>query len=432
MKFSLLKFKLRKTAIRCAVIIGLIAIGGVSFLLFRAHRGLSTAKTSVRRQDWALARQQLGRYLWLYPNDSQARILIAEALVRDDDLTVEEGVLPAIDHLQRVSESAPQFAEARMREGRLRFLILLQPGAAEKLFRQAVAADPKSVDANLLLWKLLDMTGRQSMSGPSFWRLYDLTPERSRGMRLREWYLSEFHPGTANFAFDEMMGFVARGSTSSEGAVFKRLLEFREQDPKSQLTHAALAGWFRLQGDPQHALFLLQQAPKLDALHQDPFFLATRVEVLIDLGEFERATEVMKSWPKPHSGYSFWRCRGIVNDEVLQDFQTAITDYSRALAAPPGKTDWPMMERKAHCLVLAQRTAEAAEFRKKAKVVEKLMERDVHQRMRRILTELQRPEGLLEMCDFYRKLGRTRELESWQRYVRFLKEQPPVFRRSIP
>ncbi|MBT6157682.1 MAG: hypothetical protein HOL01_22410 [Planctomycetaceae bacterium] len=370
------------------------------------------------------------QYLWLHPNDSQARILMAEALVRDDDLTAEEGVRPAINHLQQVSESSPQFAEARMREGRLRFLVLLQPGAAEKLFRQAVAADPESVDANLLLWKLLDMTGRQSMSGPSFWRLYDLTPERSRGMRLRDWYLSEFHPGTANFAFDEMMGFVAPGSTSSEGAVFKRLLEFREQDPKSQLTHAALAEWFRLQGDPQHALFLLQQAPKPDAVHQDPFFLATHVEVLIDLGEFDRATEVMNSWPKPHSGYSFWRCRGIVNDEVLKDFQAAITDYSKALSAPPGKTDWPMMERKAHCLVLAHRNAEAAELRKKAKVVEKLMEQDVHQRMRRILTELQRPEGLLEMCDFYRKLGRTREMESWQRYIRFLKQQPPVFRRS--
>ena len=430
MKFSFPRFNLRKTVIRCAVVIGLIALGVASSVLFRAHRGLSAAETSVRHQDWPQARHQLERYLWLHPNDSQARSLMAEALVRDDDLTVEKSVRPAIGHLQQVSESSPQFAEARMREGRLRFLVLLQPSAAEKQFRQAVAADPKSVDANLLLWKLLDMTGRQSMSGPSFWRLYDLTPEKSRGMRLRDWYLSEFHPGTANSAFDEKMGFVPRGSASSEGAVFKRLLEFREQDPNSQLTHAALAEWFRLQGDPQHALFLLQQAPQLNALSQDPFFYATQVEVLIDLGEFDGAVEVMESWPKPHSGYSFWRCRGIVNDEVLKDFQAAITDYSKALAIPAGKTDWPLMERKAHCLVLAQRKAEAAALRKKAKVVERLMEGAVHQRMRRILAELQRPEGLLEMCDFYHKLGRTREVESWQQYIRFLKEQPPVFRSS--
>jgi tetratricopeptide (TPR) repeat protein len=249
-------------------------------------------------------------------------------------------------------------------------------------------------------------------------------------MRLRDWYLSEFHPGTANSAFDEMMGFIAQGSASSEGAVFKRLLEFREQDPEFQLTHAALAEWFRLQGDPAHALFLLQQAPKSDAQHQDPFFLATYVEVLIDLGEFDQSIELMNSWPKPHTSYSFWRCRGIVSDEVLKDFQTAITDYSKALATPAGKTDWPLMERKAHCLVLAQRKTESAELRKNAKVVERLMEQDVHQRLRRILTQLERPEGLLEMGEFYRKLGRTREAESWEQYIRFLKEKPSEFHRS--
>jgi tetratricopeptide (TPR) repeat protein len=242
--------------------------------------------------------------------------------------------------------------------------------------------------------------------------------------------LSEFHPGTANSVFDEMMGFTAKGSASSEGAVFKRLLEFREQDPKSQLTHAALAEWFRLRGNPTHALFLLQQAPKSEASHDDPFFLATHIEVLIDLGEFVRAIELMKSWPKPHSGYAFWRCRGIVNDEVLQDVQMALSDYSRALATPMGKTDWPLMVRKAHCLVLAQRKAEAAQLRQQAKDVEKLMEQDVHQRMRRILAQLQRPEGLLEMGDFYRKLGRTREAESWQQHIRFLKQQPSVIRSS--
>ncbi|MFQ5733774.1 MAG: hypothetical protein ACE5KM_17695 [Planctomycetaceae bacterium] len=429
MKTSFLRFNRRKTAVRCAVVIGLIALGGASFVLIRAHRGLSAAKESIRRRHWPRARQQLERYLWLHPHDSQARILMAEALVRDDDLTVEDGVLPAIDQLQQVTDSSPQLAEARMREGRLRFLILHQPGAAEKLFRQAVAADPDSVDAHLLLWKLLDMTGRQAMSGPSFWRVYDLTPERFRGMRLREWYLSEFHPGTANSAFDEMMGFAAKGSASGEGSVFKRLLEFREQDPKSALTHAALAEWFRLRGDPGHALFLLRQAPKSGAVRKDPFFVATFVEVLIDLGEFDQAKTIMKSWPKPHSGYSFWRCRGIVKDEVLKDARAALSDYSKALATPMGKTDWPLMVRKAHCLVLVHRKPDAAELRKQAKDVEKLMEKDVHQRLRRTLTQLQRPERLLEMAEFYRKLGRIREAEAWQRHVRFLKEQPPSVRR---
>ena len=144
-------------------------------MLYQTNQGLTKGKAALRLGELSKARSYLTRYLWLRPSDSEARLMMAESLVRDDQLTVEHGVKPAIEHLQRVPDSSEFAAEARTREGRLRFLILHQPAAAEKLFHAAIDADPNAIDAYLMLWKLLEMTSRQRVMyfRIRFWRHQD-------------------------------------------------------------------------------------------------------------------------------------------------------------------------------------------------------------------------------------------------------------------
>ena len=45
------------------------------------------------------------------------------------------------------------------------------------------------------------------------------------------------------------------------------------------------------------------------------------------------------------------------------------------------------------------------------------MANEVHKRLREILADLENPDHLREMVDFYEKLGRPREVEAWSREV---------------
>ncbi len=160
----------RKIVKWLGVLVALAAAGIGTFVLVRAQRGFGAAKSALRQHHWDEARRQLDRYLWLHPDNAQARLLLAEAYVRDDQLTMKDAVAPAILQLKQIPKTAENFATARLQEGRLTLLILRQPARAELLLREATQADPENLEASLLLWRVLDMTGRQALSAPCFGR----------------------------------------------------------------------------------------------------------------------------------------------------------------------------------------------------------------------------------------------------------------------
>ncbi|MBI5758343.1 MAG: hypothetical protein HZA46_07490 [Planctomycetales bacterium] len=408
--------------------VGLILATGVAVwfgVSSFANYQWSQAEQSAARGRWTRVRGHLERYLTIRPSDARARLLLAEALVKDEaSLQHEDAAQSALRHLELIPDATPQGATARVQEARIRFLILHQPAAAEKLLRHAMKLDTKSSDAPYLLWKLLDLTGRSDWAEETFWKVYAVTPKRERAERLREWYMSQFFPAYANPDLDRLMGFLSGQEQPSVKSEFQRLQHFRETEPDSPVAHAAVAKWFQREGDPKFALQLLDEVePKLPAPFDEPFYVATLVAILIDLGEFERAEAVFERWPQPRNGYEFLKWQAIILDELRQQPDQAVEFYDRSLLVWPGIADWRTQYRKAQCLTRLGRVPEADATRNAARKIEKLMEQDYHSELRQAFGNLIDVRQLRKVCDFYRELSRHQELSAWTDVIRDLEGQ---------
>ena len=342
---------------------------------------------------------------------------MAEAYVKGEANSDPESIESAIEHLRRIDDDSELAAKARLQEARLLLLILRRPTAAEASLRKSIANKPDSYDANYLLWKLLDLTGRHTESGPYFWRVYELSPRRQRVLRLREWFVSEFYPDTSNAEFDRALG---TSATDKKPAPVVRHLAFREAEPSEPLAHAGLASFFLSNGQPRTAIELLKRMTDLERAMQDPFYVQVLFLSLIELGEFEKAKACFREWPAPHSGYEYWRCLGTLNERVTKDYRSASEAFDKALATWPGKYDWSLMSQQA-------KTLEKLKNRKRARALEArvrhltqvIMTKERVKRLRAALKTPNDPKTMEKMRKFYEQLQQTREARAWQELMSF-------------
>lgn len=407
------------------MIAALAAIVWVSLSAYSNYQW-SQAERSAKRGRWGQVRVHLGRFLAIHPTDAGARLLIAEAFLKDEaNLTRDVATDAALRELEQIADASSHGPRARIQEARLRMFVLHQPRAAEERLRRAMALDPHSGEAPYLLWKLYDLTGRSDWADDVFWKSYDATPVPNRADRLREWYMSQFFPAYANPELDRLMGFLGEQDQPSLISEFKRLQNFRETEPDSPVALAAVAKWFHVEGDPKFALQLLTEAePNLRAPYSEPFYVATLVSILIEMGEFERAEAAFRRWPEPHAGYEFQKWQAIIFDEVRQEFEYALGAYGRALAEWPGTADWRLQFRKAQCLARLGRSPEAEAQRNSAKSIEKLMDRDYQSGLRQALGQLTDATQLKKMLAFYQELSCQREVQAWSEVIRDLEPRP--------
>ncbi len=406
-----------KTVRRLLVVAIAVALAWGGYQVAQRQLGYSRAIELAQFQLWGKARDALGGYLQLHPSDAEARLLMAELWVSDDQLFTDVTVPNALDQLRQVPSNSPLAAAARIQEAKLQFLVQHRPVAAEKSLRTAISLDENSIEAHQLLCRVLETTARYHETESLFWKIYDVSPPEQRAVRLREWYMSQFFPQTANDDLDVRMGITA-AQTGTLPVEAVRYLRFRETEPNEPLARAALARWTSRSGQPREALSLLDVGDeKIDNELADPFFVATLIDLLIDLGEYERADQRFRAWPGAREGFDYWRLKAIILEEVHQDFVSALEAYDQALQTWPGPAEWRLMHRKAGCLARAGDRDQASQVRSRAEEVEKLMEEGVHQRLRYVLGFLDDPDGLKEVIAFYRQLGRPREVTAWSREV---------------
>jgi tetratricopeptide (TPR) repeat protein len=396
----------------------LLAGGGALYI----HRDFAVAERLLVRGGHREAKARLQRYLRLYRRDARARLMLAQAIVADDDRPAEDAARDAVAQLALIPDQSPHAAEARTRAGRLLFLILLRPGEAEPLFEKAIELKPDALDPQIMLWNLLNVTGRFYFTHSLFWRMYDLSAPSDRPYRLRDWYLSEFGRGSAFAELDRKMGFLAKDASPSMLSEFDRLRYIRLAQPDWPAGTAALARLLRDEGYRELALQVLELAGP-EAL-RDPYFIGTRIQLAMDAGDFDLASEWFSRWPEPHEGYEYWFFRGTIADEIRRDDADAIVSYEQALREPLGDTDWQVLSRLAHCLLRSGRTAEARTVRERAEQLSKLMEREFHQKLRKSFGDLHDPDSIREIIDFYRKLGREREVAEWNAWLKRLAPEP--------
>lgn len=398
-----------------------VALAAGGFLVWQAQQGFQRAEQYARFGLWPDARQSLQWYLRLHPADDAAHLALAEAFVKDEALPRVDAVVGAAAHLAAVPDSSRFAAMARSQEGRLELFLLNRPERAERRFRHAIEVNPTAIDPYFMIWKLYDLTGRSHLAESEFWKVYEASHPAERGPRLNEWYMSQFYPATANPALDQLMGL---GAPTQDAARTKaqRFIRFRDAEPDGAFGYAALARWFEQQGDPKFALQVLEKGAELaPSTARDSMFLATMINVLIAMGDIDRAGKVMKSWPEPHSGYEYWLSLGQVRQEVEGDAAGAMEAYDKALVDWPGPVDWRTLNRKAACLTQLRKTEEAAALRDQIKVVEELTNDKLHQSLRQALGSLEDPDKLQPVVDFYRRLKRPKEATGWEEYVTYLR-----------
>lgn len=367
----------------------------------------------LERRD-TLAEAAFDRYLSRFPADAEVILLWAQAIISGRSRTPEQAATVAIQRLQTIPDAAKQGAEARMREGRLALLVLKQPDLAEQKLTRSLQLDPAPVDAHYLMWKLYDLTERFQYAEPFFWSTFERTPMEQRPVRLADWYFSQFSPNSGNAELDRRLGFLAEGQYNSDDVVLARLAAFHDREPKAILTTTARAAFLMHLRDRETAEELLSEVSRDPAASQNVFFLATWIDLLLDLGRLEEAKSWFERWGAPQQGFLYHRTAGRICQIVDRDDPGAIGHLNKALAVWPGPVDWSLLHFRALSEArLGQREA-SEKSRATARQIELLMELDSQQTLRRALLDLNRRENLETMAGFYRQLNRPKEAAVWE------------------
>lgn len=399
------------------ILLGLLMLSMISAGagFFWLQRLPNQAQRLIAGRKFSEARQVLQTYLTWYRTDSRARLLLAEAYALDD--TLPSSADDALAQLEQISNLVPESADARFREGQLRFLIQHRPAAAERLLRVSLRLRPDFLPANILMWKLLDVTGRQPEAAALFWKVHQLSPLADRPVRLREAYLSEFSPGAASAELDRNWGILGPDELPSPASEYRRYEMFMQAEPHEVLGYSAAMLWCIRHNKIEQASQLLAVALKSEDYTREHLFYAAMTSLMLEKGLFAEAEKVFNAWPHPHEGYEFFKYQGTILDEVQHDISGAVTAYRAAIQAETGDAEWTTQNRLAHCLHKLGEHAAAETVQKQAKIVEQLMEPKVHQRIRDGLVDLQNPAGLQPVLELYQALGRERMVDAWKQVL---------------
>jgi tetratricopeptide (TPR) repeat protein len=401
--------------------IAVLVVGGG---MFYVHGGRARAERMAGFELWPDARQELNRYLTIWPGDHAARLLLAEAWYRDESLPGEEALDAAMEELAAIPDDCHEGPVARAQQGRIELLMRHRPWRAEQYLQRSLELAPDLVDSNFLMWKLYDLTGRSQQAEPYFWKVHDRAPEGlGRAERLREWYMSQFYPATANPMLERLMGLPPDPTSPLVGEA-RRFKEFRDSEPDRPIGHAALALAFQADGDLKTAMKLLEQgAEEIKEDDDHPFYLSVLVNVAFGLGDFPKAEEAFDKWPPPHAGHDYWYARALVMHQIRGEYEDARQCYLSLLKEWPGPVEWRVYNRLADCLARLKQPDEAAKVRARAKEIENLMSEEVLGKLRDSLGHLDEPKRAQELADFYRKIDRPREAAAWDSHVNWLKSR---------
>lgn len=408
---------LRRFAVPAAGVL-LFTLTVSAYHFWNVYFNLESARKSAQKRDWTDVRDRVSNFLTYNPQDSEALLMMAEAIVKQNSGDPKNSALQAIQFLRRIDNDSPMAAKARMQEARLTLLILKQPGLAETLLRTCLQMAPDSYDANLLMWKVLDLTGRHVLSRDYFWRVYELSPDYRHPELLRDWYLAEFYPDAANQSFYEAIGAAELGKVP---ASISLLVIFNQSEPQASFLNAALADYYLGNGRPKSSLELLKEAPDLQQAMKDPFFVSVLFESLLELGELEKAEACFRNFPEPHKDYLYWKTEGLYNQRVQDNAAAAVTSYERALSSWPAKFDWGLMMRLAECLRKVGRGPDAEELQARVKyLTTEVLTLERTSRIRQRLSSLADPDVAEEVRDLYQEFGLKMEAEAWESVRRSL------------
>lgn len=400
----------------CRVLAGaigvLLAAAGGLYWMLKSER--AEVRRLMESSRWPQARAKLSRLLWWSPNDPHLRLTMAEAFARDDSQSAVKNASAAVEFLSGIPDRATEGPEARIREARLRFLFLRQPIQAERLVRRVLVLNQDSVDAYALLWRIFDMTGRADDAEPLFRKVYEVGPVNARVNALGDWFFSQNSPDRITAGLDDRMGFRSSPQEPARKVELNRLVAFRTEESDQPVVHAAVARWFQREGDPEQALRVLDEGLSAQSALENAFYVATRVFVLLELGQLDQAAESFSRWPEPHDGYQYRKAEGLLQEELYRNYGAAAEAYAKAIAIWPGPADWKLQFRRAGCLGLTGDKPGADALRQRALSVQELFKPQAQRRLSEALLNPHLTSNIDTIVEFYQTLQREEEAQFWR------------------
>ena len=398
------------------LMLAMVAAGGYYYWRGRqAEQFSERARAALKENDYQTARVFAERALEIRPNDASDLIVYSEAVFNDQTIDGEKRVTLALDALAKISDESSEGLAARTHEASILFFDQLKVVGAELALNRAIKIAPDEIQPLQSLMQIYCCTERATITEPLFKKMIGLATTKSEKTKiLSAWFLSQFSTQTYNSPTDQLLRinslFQANIPLSQ-----KRLLAFRNSDPKEQTPRVALAHWFFLRTDGKQAKVLLDEMAPEEMDLSDSFYLMTAVNVYLECGEIDLARELHGLWTDKEQ-FEYWRQKGVLEQDYDNQRKEAAESLEKALTIWPGPIDPSVYFRLTTLYKLLGNSEESEKYRA---LGEKMGNATEVERIRELQDILLRgnlsQNDCLKFATFYEAFGRKLEAESWRK-----------------
>jgi tetratricopeptide (TPR) repeat protein len=348
---------------------------------------LKRAKDHVRHARRPEATRVLRWYVLLRPGDSEARLNLANLLVRGGNANA------AVRQLEYISDADSHAPSARLQAAEILYLRLRRPGQAERQLRRILEIDSTNVDAKFGLFQILFTQDRRR---PELWQWLDeafLSGDfgaQLRALSMRFWLMY------AEFPIQDSFPILDRAVA---------------QDPGDVGSKIGLAACHFRMNQPETAIALLR-----DCVGKGPDDSDARtklVEHFLETGDIAKAGTYLEGWDGADNDVEYWTLKGRYLQATWK-FHEAIDCFERALALRPDR--WTTRSQLSRCLdEIGLRDRAAAERRESDRMGKELLDTRVRALLTEVIPEFRRyPEGAHKLADLLEAVGHKKDAQRWR------------------
>jgi tetratricopeptide (TPR) repeat protein len=364
--------------------LGIVGSSAGAGVYIWSYRWLDRARANVDAGTANRAENDLRQFLKLHPRHPEGRLLLGLVLGH------QRHWRDAVEQFRQVPNRVPEAVEARWREGDAWFM-MNRLADSEQALSKALELDPHHVESYRVLMLVYRWQDREPEAEELLWRAFDRIPVPHRHSFLAEWFRIRY----AQFQQEQIV---------------QRLRSSLQAQPDDVHSAIALAHWSYRDKKLIVARELLEQC-----VERRPEVLEGRAVLTacyLDLGEGDRAADLLRLWPAEQYEHRYWSLLGRWQQEYGHDYESAVASLERALSERPD--DWETRFRLAQCLSRqGQHEESEREMAEAFRIRDATSHENVKELLDQVLPALALPKNRFRLGKFYETVGYPREARCW-------------------